>query len=226
MLHTLAPLRAAAVLLAAGLFACKDAGPRSTSVVLITVDTLRADQLGAYGKTPSPTPNLDRLAGESLVFERAYTQATLTHPALSSMLSGLLPSRHGVNAQNGQMRENVVALPLMLQAKEIATGSFVANMCKLQPYERTVFHDGWDVTFCGMDEEKDQYLWDTAVVDAGLEWIAEQRGPYLAWIHLMDPHAEHAPPPDLWDYEARPVREKFAQYRERRVGGIPRTRRT
>ncbi|MEO0653069.1 MAG: sulfatase-like hydrolase/transferase, partial [Planctomycetota bacterium] len=58
----------------------------------------------------------------------------------------------------------------------------------------------------------EQYLWDQAVVDAALDWIEQQDGPWFCWVHLMDPHAEHRPPPQLWDWEARPPREKQAQY--------------
>ena len=152
-----------------------------------------------------------------------YKRQTLTHPALSSMLSGLLPHHHGVHGQGGKLARQVVSLPLVLQAKGVPTGAFVANLCKLQPVERTVFHDGWDVKTCGMDDDVDQYLWDEDVVGDAIDWIRGQEGSYFAWVHLMDPHAEHRPPPDLWDYDARPVEEKFDQYRtfnsweERRV---------
>jgi len=89
-------------------------------------------------------------------------------------------------------------------------------MCQLQGAPGTIWHDGWDERFCGMQDDpanySDQYLWDEAVVSAGLDWIARQEGRWLAWIHLMDPHAEHRPPPHLWDYEASPVKSKFDQY--------------
>ena len=185
---------------------------RARSLVLFTVDTLRADQLGCYGGTAVPTPEVDRLAAEGLLFESAYSQATLTHPALSSMLTGLLPHRSGVHAQNNRLAHGVRTLATQLQGAGVATGSFVANLCKLQDEERTVFSAGWDEVFCGMDGAADQYLWDEAVVGAALDWIARQEGPYFAWIHLMDPHAEHHPSPADWDREARPLREKFDQY--------------
>jgi arylsulfatase A-like enzyme len=74
-----------------------------------------------------------------------------------------------------------------------------------------------------MDLEIDQYLWDEAVVGAAIDWLAARPAvpdgsgearPWFAWVHLMDPHAEHRPPPLQWDYEARPVQEKVAQYQE------------
>ena len=189
---------------------------RARSVVVFTVDTLRADQLGAYGNTAYPTPSCDRLAAGSVVYEHAYTQATLTHPALSSMLSGLHPWRHAVMGQSASLGRGVAPLPALVRRRGYATGSFVANLCKLQDVERTVFHDGWDERWCGMsppEAEDDQYLWDQRVVEAAIDWMEEQDGPFLCWVHLMDPHAEHRPDPQLWDYEARPVEEKFEQYR-------------
>ena len=184
-------------------------------VLLVTVDTLRADALGAYGGPA--TPAIDALAERSLVFERAYTPATITHPSLSSMLTGLFPLRHGVNAQSGQLLDGVVPLGELLRARGVETASFVANLCKLQEQERTVFSAGWDLAVCGMDLEIDQHHWDRAVVDAAIEWIGARGAdadPWFAWVHLMDPHAEHRPPESQWDYAARPVQAKLDQYQE------------
>ncbi|QDU68011.1 sulfatase [Engelhardtia mirabilis] len=192
--------------------------PRATvrNVLLFTVDTLRADQLGCYGNPQGATPAADALAAESLRFDRAYSQATITNPSLTSMLTGLVPPQHGVHDQASGFAKGILPAPLMIQAEGIATGSFIANMCKLQDTPHTVFHDGWDERFCGMLDDpenySEQYLWDEAVVTAGLDWIDVQEGPWFAWIHLMDPHAEHRPPPHLWDWERDAPREKFDQY--------------
>src|SRR5262245_34215497 len=80
-------------------------GGSGRSVVLITLDTLRIDAVGAYGCSPSVTANLDALAADGVVFDQAYTVAPLTVPAHASMLTGLVPLRHGVR-DNG-----VAALP-------------------------------------------------------------------------------------------------------------------
>ncbi len=186
------------------------------NVLLVTVDTLRADRVGAYGPG-ARTPRIDALAQRSLVFERAYSPATITHPAVSSMLTGLFPLRHGVNLQNGNLADGVVPLQVLLEAQGLTTASFVANLCKLQEEGRNVFHEGWDVRGCGMDFAVDQYLWDRSVVDSATAWLDERAAApderWFGWVHLMDPHAEHRPPPDLWDYEARPVLDKYEQYR-------------
>ncbi len=185
-------------------------------IILFTVYTLRADQLGALGNTTFPTPNLDRFASESLNFTHAYTSASLTVPSFTSMFTGLQPRRHNVHDQRSAMAPNIVSIPAIAQKRGVKTASFITNICVLQPLERTVFHDGWDTKYCGMhDTEGDmleQYLWDEEVINESLAWLEQQEGPFLLWVHLMDPHAEHRPNPRDWDYDARPVLEKQAQY--------------
>jgi arylsulfatase A-like enzyme len=183
-------------------------------LILFTVDTLRADQLGVYGNQAYATPNIDRFAAKSIVFDNAYSQASLTVPALSSMLTGLLPIRHGIHSQRGALASKVVTLPTIARARGIKTASFIANICVLQPEARTVFHDGWDVAECGMADDVEQYLWDQDVVNRSIAWLEQQEGAFFLWVHLMDPHAEHRPNPVDWDYAARPVLEKFDQYTE------------
>lgn len=194
----------------------RDTGAIVRNVVIFTVDTLRADFLSPYSDEVSNTPNYDRLAADSVLFERAYSPASLTNPALTSMLTGLQPTQHGVHVQNSGFREGIVSLPFIAQASGLSTGSFLGNMCKFQDIPHTVYHDGWDRRFCGMMDDpenySEQYLWDESIVTAGLDWISEQERPFLAWMHLMDPHAEHHPPPRLWDYETDKPREKFEQY--------------
>ena len=93
------------VLLVAGAVSCgggcapggKDRGGRP-NVLLITIDTLRADRLGCYGAERPTSPNLDRLAREGLVFDRAYSQAPWTLPAMASVMTSLHPTRHGAVA--------------------------------------------------------------------------------------------------------------------------------
>ena len=139
------------------------------------------------------------------------------------MLTGLFPLRHGVGGQDGALHAGVTPLAELLRARGVETASFVANLCKLQEVEHTVFSSGWDTAMCGLDLEIEQYLWDEAVVDAAIAWLAERPAdgtgaagngaqPWFVWVHLMDPHAEHRPPPAQWDYAARPVQEKIEQY--------------
>jgi arylsulfatase A-like enzyme len=184
------------------------------SVVLFTIDTLRADRLSPYGNRAYATPAAERLAAQSLVFDRAYSQADNTNPSVTSMLTGLTPPRHGVLSQVTGTRPEVVSLAGMLSANGVATGSFVANLCKLQDVPESVFYEGWNERFCGMDKQTPQHKWGELCVDAGLEWIAEQHAAgnrFFAWIHLMDPHSEYDPRPEHWDHRRDPLRKKIPQ---------------
>lgn len=217
-MHRTALLPSALLLAACGNGAPEPAASlRTRNAVVFTVDTLRADQLGAYGRQPSHTPHFDALARTALLFERCYSPATLTNPALTSLWTGLLPFQHGVHEQSMGFAKGIVPIPHLLAEHGLATGAFLANMCKLQEIPGTVFHDGWQERFCGMldapEAYSDQYLWDEAVVGACLTWIEAQAGrPFVAWAHLMDPHAEHRPPPRRWDVAARPLEDRLEQY--------------
>ena len=110
-------------------------GPRSSrfrgatadaSILLITVDTLRADRLGAYGYTGISTPNIDRLASEGVLFENAITPAVMTLPSHASILTGTYPPTHGIR-DNGDYRLASSALTLaeVLRARGMRTGAAV-----------------------------------------------------------------------------------------------------
>lgn len=189
-------------------------GERAASVenvLLVVVDTLRADALGCYGAPEGSSPALDRFAESALRFDAAFAQATRTHPAMASMLTGLYPPNHGTLTQGARLRSGVLPLSTLLQASGLASGLFAANMCALQGRPQTVFSMGWDEQFCGMDLEQEQWLWDRAVTEAAAEWVEAQSGPWFALVHLMDPHSEHRPSPEHWDYAARPVPNKYEQ---------------
>src|SRR5687767_14586332 len=102
------------------------------SIVLITVDTLRADRLGAYGRSPSITPHLDALAARGVVFDKAWTTAPLTVPAHASLLTGLLPPKHGlrVNQPPAPLPDaedrRFFTLAEVLKEQHYATAAFVS----------------------------------------------------------------------------------------------------
>jgi arylsulfatase A-like enzyme len=167
-------------------------------VILFTVDTLRADALGSYGNTRGLTPHIDALAAKSLRFEDPYSQASHTHAAMSSMLTGLYPHHTGVLGMSGALAEGVEGVAVAVREAGIATGSFAASHCAPGKVENTVWHDGWDTVFCIRDEATEHWDWDRTAVAKAMEWISRQEGPYFCWIHLIDPHGEHIPPPRHW----------------------------
>jgi len=186
-------------LLAAGAVgaACRSRPEREPplNLLLVTLDTTRADALGAYGGR-AITPSIDHLAAESVVFEQASTVAPLTLPAHSSLFTGLFPPGHGVhgNGQNALGPESV-ALAEQLKARGFRTGAFVSSF---------VLDHRW-----GLDQGFDVYhdpgpgpdsLRRSAdrVVDDALDWM-QQPGdaPFFAWLHFYDAHAPARPPAEF-----------------------------
>ncbi|MGH9143268.1 MAG: sulfatase-like hydrolase/transferase, partial [Vicinamibacterales bacterium] len=96
-------------------------------IVLVTIDTLRADRLGAYGSTAGLTPNLDRFAEHAVRFAAAVTQVPLTLPAHATILTGLHPARHGIRTNDGFQLADVRTLADALQARGYATGAFIGG---------------------------------------------------------------------------------------------------
>ena len=166
------------------------------NVLLVTVDTLRADRLGAYGAR-HPTPALDALAASGAMFSRAYTHAVMTLPAHASLLTGLVPPRHGVRT-NGVARlpRAIDTLPERFQSMGYRTGAFVAAFVLDRRY-------GLDQGFETYDDrlrpgpggfavaERPA----TSVLSAALTWLRKPGGgPWLCWVHLFEPHTPYVAP--------------------------------
>jgi arylsulfatase A-like enzyme len=195
------PARLAAVL-ALALAAC-DPTPERPNVLLVTIDTLRADRVGPRPDRTSLTPFLDELASRGLRYTAAYATAPWTPPSMASILTGLYPSRHGVR-RNITFGEQLVAqevlpddlpfLPDLLQREGYATFGVAANQV-LAPEHG--FARGFDRYEClGFEHD------GNVVIRTLEDWLPEirEREPWLVWVHFLDPHApyqrsEPGPPP-------------------------------
>jgi arylsulfatase A-like enzyme/tetratricopeptide (TPR) repeat protein len=180
---------------------CRGVHPRTgQNLLVITIDTLRADHLGAYGSRQARTPNIDRLASEGVLFEEAVAQVPITLPSHASLFTGLVPPTHGV-------RDNTY-FRLGPEARTLA------EVLKERGYETAAFVSAFvlDSSF-GLDQGFD--LYDDAIAGGGgpAGTIAERRGelvtrsfaswvgrrssdrPFFAWLHFFDAHLPYAPPP-------------------------------
>jgi arylsulfatase A-like enzyme/Flp pilus assembly protein TadD len=172
--------------------------PRARNVVLITLDTVRADHLGAYGGSPGLTPALDRLAAEGVLFEQATSAAPLTLPSHATILTGLLPHRHGLRVNGGdRLSEAIPTLATSLRSAGYRTGAFVAAAVLDHRFGLARGFDVYDDRILrsarsrGVEAERA----GSAVADAALAWVAEPRPePFLLWVHLYDAHAPYEPP--------------------------------
>lgn len=153
------------------------------NVVLLTIDTLRADRLGAYGYKAWPnhpnSPALDAQLGAGVLFERAQAQRSETWPSLASLLTGLYPSGHGVVENGYGFPDDLPTLPRLLHRAGYRTGAFLSNMCKAN-------HQGWDDFYCSGGR-------DGKAVQGALDWAKAQDGkkPYFLWVHLFGAHGPY-----------------------------------
>ncbi len=170
------------------------------NVLLITLDTTRADRIGAYGYGPAETPRLDRLAEEGVLFEQVITPTAFTLPSHSSIMTGLYPPYHGMRLNGGSALADVqVTLAEQLAASGYRTGAVIAAFVLDQ---RWGLSQGFEVFEDDIAMEPDQRL-DLAgvqrradqVVDLGLEWLEKKDDrPFFAWFHLYDAHIPYDPP--------------------------------
>jgi arylsulfatase A-like enzyme/Flp pilus assembly protein TadD len=176
---------------------------RPPNLLVVTLDTLRADHVGAYGYVRARTPRLDGLAARGLRFERATTVVPLTLPAHSSLFTGAFPGRHGVRDNGGYyLGAEQETLAEVLRGRGYRTGGFVSGFVLDsrwgidQGFER--YFDDFDLSRfeqqAGMDAIQRP---GGETVDEALRWLAEERGrPFLLWVHLYDPHTPYAAPPE------------------------------
>lgn len=163
-------------------------------LVLITIDTLRADHLGCYGNEGAKTPRIDALSEEAYLFERVLTPMATTLPAHTSILTGLFPLEHQIlaNTQHGgrpfAWKPGVLTMAQLASDAGYSTAAFVSAA----PLKD---HCGLDVGFDVYDQPADRQVRARATVDAAIEWIeSEPSGPLFLWVHLFDPHADYDPP--------------------------------
>lgn len=190
---------------------------RGANLLLVTLDTTRADHLGCYGHAEAETPNLDGLARDGVVFERCITPTAFTLPSHSSIMTGLYPMFHGVRLNGGvALSDAHPTLAERLKATGYRCGGFVGAF---------VLDSRWGLNqgFEEYDDEFDLKPGETLdlarvqrpgnkVVDAALKWLQKtDERPFFAWVHLYDAHTPYEPP--------EPFKSRFAGGPARRYDG-------
>ncbi|MEO8277290.1 MAG: sulfatase-like hydrolase/transferase [Thermoanaerobaculia bacterium] len=183
------------VLAAAG---CRRSHPiAGPNLLLITLDTVRADRLGSYGDAGAETPNLDRLAREGVRFSTVDTVAPLTLPAHATILSGLLPTHHGVHGNSGnRFPDEIPTLATRLSAAGYDTAAFVGSFVLDHRFGLARGFARYDDDIPRPPEGGNLAAERSgaAVVDLALAWLGESRTrPFFVWVHLYDAHAPYNP---------------------------------
>lgn len=178
-----------------------------SSVLIITLDTVRADRLGAYGKEDAGTPNLDQFSSHAHVFENAFSVAPVTTPSHASIMTGTYPPFHGVR-DNGffKLPDHAVTLAEVLADHGYATGAAVGSYPLNRRFNLNQgfsFYD--DRTRQSQDERTHNPFFDERpafkVNEAFLPWLNERvHEPFFAWVHYWDAHQPLQPPPPFRDH--------------------------
>ena len=177
-------LASLAVICGAWLSGCSDERP---NIILITIDTLRADRLGCYGAEVA-TPHIDRLAREGATYLNAASPMPSTRPAHFSLLSSLYPRDHGVTSNALSLPPEIRTLPQIFEAHGYRTGGFtgVRILAPGSGAER-----GFE-TFLAPESGTRSAR---EVVSQSIDWLhSEDHQPFFLWIHLYDPHIPYRPP--------------------------------
>lgn len=196
-------MRRASILCLFALLAPLAAAAERPSVILITLDTVRADRMGFLGSKLGLTPQIDALAHQSVVFERAYSQAPLTPVSHATILSGTYPRFHGVRDFGSRLPDSPPYLPDLLRARGYRTAAFVSSII-LDPKNGFTpgFERGFDIYDAGFHRKRRnesrlgsiQRRGEETVARA-LDWLEKNRqGPVFLWIHIWDAHDPYDPP--------------------------------
>src|SRR4030095_13767719 len=179
------------------------------NVLLVTLDTTRADRIGCYGRAGAATPTLDGLAARGLRFAHAVSTAPVTLPSHATIMTGLVPPNHGVriNAED-RLDEGQTTLAEILAGKGYETAAFVSSFVLDARFGLNQGFATYDdrveapqgTAFAGGSNERSS----AATTEAALAWLRgrDARRPFFAWVHYYDPHASYAPP--------SPYAEQFA----------------
>lgn len=189
-----------AVVTAAGAVGCGGGTSAPESVLLVTFDTVRRDAVGFHGAEPSPTPTLDRLAAQAVVFEDAYAVTPLTLPAHASLLTGLYPTGHGIRDNGaGRLPEAARTLAEALRERGYGTGASVAAFVLDPCFGLGQGFETYSSPPRALGAQDVHYAERRAdeVVDAALEdlrALAARDAPFFYWLHFYDPHAPYDAP--------------------------------
>jgi arylsulfatase A-like enzyme/predicted Zn-dependent protease len=175
--------------------------PRPLSVLLVTLDTTRADRLGCYGRAGAETPHLDALAARGVLFRQAYSHVPLTCPSHTSLLTGRLPTRHGVRDNGGYvLAPEIPTVAERFAAAGHRTGAFVSAFVLDHRFglDRgfASYHDRVPPgRAADQGDPSHRAVRAEETVGRAMEWLAaDPARPFFLWVHLFDPHHPYEPP--------------------------------
>jgi arylsulfatase A-like enzyme len=197
MIRRLAILLPVVLVVAGGLFWYSQQAPKKPNVVVVLIDTLRADHLGHYGYARPTSPNLDQFARENVAYRYAITAAPWTPVAVASIFTGLYPSSHGHVPPNSRetakedglmLSPEVETIAERLQAAGYATGAISSNPWITPEFG---FDQGFEKFWTKVRAPAEEM---TTRAKAALEYLKKQEKPFFLYVHYLDPHDPYSPP--------------------------------
>ena len=186
--------------------------PNSPNIVLITVDTTRADRMGFLGSSLGLTPNLDAVARQAATFSRAYAHVPLTTPSHATIFTGTYPQFNQLGDLGTELGKDLPYLPDLLRARGYTTAAFVGSQV-LDPQSAAApgfdrGFDTYDAGFHSRREGESRYSSEErraeVVVEHAVAWLKQPRSkPFFLWVHVYDPHDPYDPP--------EPFKTKYAK---------------
>jgi len=198
-------MRRLLLVLTLGLFNIASLWAEAPNIVFITVDTTRADRMGFLGNKLGLTPNLDAVARQGVVFEKAFSQAPLTPVSHATIFTGTYPQFHTVTDFGHPLPSLLPSVPEILQKSGYRTAAFIGSLI-LDPKAQMApgFDRGFDFFDAGFHPKQgpNESRYETVerrggdVIAHTIAWLNKKtQAPFFIWVHLYDPHAPYDPPP-------------------------------
>jgi arylsulfatase A-like enzyme len=173
------------------------------NVLIITIDTLRADHLGCYGYSRPTSPRIDAFAGEAALFANAFSQSSQTLPSHTAIMVGTNPRTNKVISHESFLEADLTTLAEMLKSRGYVTGAFISSHALDSKYSLNQgFDTYWEVQneFSIQERQLQKSQERCATTEAALEWLERNSGSeFFLWIHWFDPHRPYDPPPRYLD---------------------------
>lgn len=170
---------------------------KEPNILLVTIDTLRYDRLGVYSDEHVRTPNIDKIASQSWIFDWAFAHNPVTLPSHVNILTGVTPIYHGISDNPGfVLGDGILTLAELLKEQKYDTGAFIASFPLDSRFGLDQGFDVYDDNYGTQNVLEIYFIERPAekVIEPAVEWIAERKQKWFAWIHLFDPHEPYAPP--------------------------------
>ena len=185
------------ILFLAGMICAGCGSDASYNVLLISLDTVRADRFGCYGYEGAETPAIDKLAAKGVLFEQAFTAVPITLPSHATILTGVYPPEHGVRDNGSKtLNKDLATLAEVFKDHDYTTAAFVGASVLDAAFGLDRGFDAYDDDMTsGGDVPGDPQRPADEVVDAALRWLGEKEGdPFFCWVHFYDAHTPYSPP--------------------------------